>query len=93
MTAIQNFCYLALLHASDRLSEQLNAVPDEDRSAIEQALIELRGTPAAELRRRWAKDSEQEVRRQLDHIARRLQMNLEGFPPRLQRWFLEAPGY
>ena len=93
MTAIQNFCYLALLQASDRVSGQLNAVPDEKRSAIEQALIELRGTPDAELRRRWAKDRGQEVRQQLDHIASHLRMNLKGFPARLQRWFLEEPGY
>lgn len=93
MTAIQNFCCLALLQASDRLSGQLNAVPIETRSAIEQALIELRGTPDAELRRRWAKGREQEVARQLDHIARRLRMNLKGFSPRLQRWFLAKPGY
>ena len=93
MTAIQNLCYLARLQASDRLAGQLNAVPSETRSAIEQALIELRGAPDAELRRRWAKDREQEVARQLDHSARRLRMNLKGFPPRLQRWFLATPGY
>lgn len=77
---------MALLKAADRVSDQLNLLPETRRSEIQSALDELRDVPESELRSGWEKAREQEARSEQELAARRTRLPVRQFSPALQRW-------
>ena len=87
MTTAQSFCYMALLKTQERITEQLKFLSEEKRSDIHRVLNELHDATQSDLRRRWAKAHEEEVKRGREVNARNVIVPVKQLSPGLQRWF------
>ena len=87
MTSAESFCYVALIKAPQRTSEQLNLLFGTRRSEIQCVLNELHGLAESELRRRGVIAREEERKGDREVNGNRTDLPFHRLSPGLQRWF------
>jgi hypothetical protein len=85
-TAVQGFCYAALLKSKERMPGLLALLTPERSAEIEQALGGLAELPQDELRAAWKNLRKDEIRMQRQAAIAHLGTHVRTVSPRLRFW-------
>jgi hypothetical protein len=86
MKSVEVFCYALALKGASRKSELLGLLPENERTAIDNAFREVQELPENEIRLRWKRERLKDLVEQRGRVKSQLGRSVERVSPRLQAW-------